>query len=374
MDETAEVVVIGAGFAGAATAYHLTARGVREVIILEAEKRPGLHASGKNAALCFQLIEDETEARLAVEGTRLFTSPPPDLASSPLLVPHGSMLLAGVDGREKLAALEASATTLGVAIERLGDDEAVRRVPFLAGSSFESALFVPSDGVVDIVRLLEGYLSAAQTRGARLRLGTEVTAIRTSRGRIEAVRTTTGMITCHAVIDAAGPWAGRIGQLAGVSARTIAPRKRHIFRVEPERGGIDPSWPFVWHDDVDVYFRPERGGLLTSPCDAIPHEVALPEVDRTAEQGVRAKLRRAFPAIGPVDVVEARACLRTFSEDERFIVGPDPEIRGFYWAAALGGHGMSTSYGVGRLAAAAVLGEVLPEHLRFDPGRFGATG
>lgn len=66
--ETADVVIIGAGFAGAATAYHLTRRGVRNVLVLEREAVAGVHASGRNAALAFQVLSDAAEARLAVEG------------------------------------------------------------------------------------------------------------------------------------------------------------------------------------------------------------------------------------------------------------------------------------------------------------------
>src|SRR5258705_14013676 len=112
--EAADVVILGGGFAGAATAYHLTTRGVRDVLLLEAEPRPGVHASGKNAALCFQLIADLDEARLAVEGTRVYAAPPEDLSAHPLLTRSGSLLLASDAGRDALGASPRDARGLGV--------------------------------------------------------------------------------------------------------------------------------------------------------------------------------------------------------------------------------------------------------------------
>jgi len=133
---------------------------------------------------------------------------------------------------------------------------------------------------------------------------------------------------------------------------------------------IAPDLPFLWHSQTDVYFRPDAGGVLTSACDATPHPVAAPAVDPRAESDLRTKLAIAFPRYAAWAVEEARACLRTFSADERFLIGRDPELDGFFWVAALGGHGMSTSYGVGRLAADAVAGERSSELERFSPARF----
>src|SRR5262249_60404263 len=82
---TADGVISGAGFAGASTAYHLVSRGMRDVIVLEHEARAGVHASGRNAALAFQVLEDPFEAALALEGARFMENPPSGFTSRPLL-------------------------------------------------------------------------------------------------------------------------------------------------------------------------------------------------------------------------------------------------------------------------------------------------
>ena len=366
MAEAADIVIIGAGFAGAATAYHLTARGARDVLVVETESRAGIHASGKNAALTFQRIDDLDEARLAIEGTRIYASPPEDLSRDPLLTRQGSLLVASDSAVLRSALNQADALVLAASI--VSHEEATQRVPLLAGAPFTAALDTPEDGVVDIARLLEGYLAAARRRGARIRFGDTVTAIGVSHGRVESVTTSGATIGTRCVVNAAGAWAGEIGRLAGAAPLAIAPRRRHIYQLSAGMP-IDRTWPFVWHAEIDVYFRPEKDGVLASACDMTPHPAAAPVVDASAEVDLRSKLARAFPRLTPLTVVEVRACLRTFCADGSFLIGPDPAVAGFFWVAALGGHGMSTSYGVGRLASEAIVGEPSTELARFAPSR-----
>ena len=369
MSEAADVVVVGAGFAGAATAYHLVRRGITNVLVLEAEDGPGRHASGKNAALAFQLMENLDEARLAIEGLAFFADPPPGFAERPLLRRCGSLLVAGENGRAALREAARDAADLGIEVSLVPGDEVRRRVPPLVGGDVVEGLENPSDAVVDIEALLSGYLADACRGGARLATGEPLVEIRRAHGRVEAVVTTKRTVHTRIVVNAAGPWAGKIGKLARVGGSTIAPRRRHLFQAET-RAAIDPEWPFVWHADLDVYFRPDAGRLLLSPCDAAAHVPAEPEVDPAAERLLQEKARAAFPGLLPLGVVSSRACLRTFVADGRFLIGREPELDGFFWVAALGGHGMSTSHGVGRIAASAVLGESSAELASFSPARF----
>ena len=369
--ERADVVIVGTGFAGAATAYQLVTRGVRDVLLLEREVIAGRHASGRNAALAFQVLGDAAEARLAVEGARFIAQPPDGFCSVPLLQRTGSLQLAGASGQpELLRSLEAAAQ-LGITSEILGVDETVRRVPALAAAPFTGAFWNPEDGVVDIHTLLHGYLAGARRGGARITYGSAITGVRVAHGRVEAVDTNQGTVQTRVLVNAAGAWAGEVGQMAGVGPRTLAPRRRHLFQTTLDMP-IGRDWPFVWHNDVDVYFRPEGDGLLMSPCDATPHPAQEPITDRAVEQLLADKVARAFPALATARIASAWACLRTFARDERFVIGPDPVLDGLIWVAALGGHGMTTSAAVGRLAAAAVLGDKGEELQHFAPARLAA--
>jgi len=371
--ERAAIVILGAGFAGAATAWHLAERGFTDVVVLEAEPGPGMHASGRNASLVFQLLKDLGEARLVVEGARFYANPPRSFSAETLFRRSGSLLVASEAGAADLGQAAEDASRLGLDVTLLTPLEAIRRVPALRGAPITVALENPHDGVVDIHNLIVAYLGGARLAGARIRYRARVTAIGTSGRRVTSVSVGDERIDTACVVNAAGAWAGEVGRLAGVGERTIRTLRRHIFQTRADPA-IDPSWPFVWHDDIDVYFRPEKGGLLVSPCDADPQRPSDAAVAPEAERLVREKAARAFPALAIPGISSARACFRTFSADGRFMIGPDPDLEGFVWVAALGGHGMSTSYPVGRLGAAAALGEEPPALRPFLPARlFSAT-
>jgi len=369
MSRRYDAIVIGAGFAGASAAYQLTRRGLRNLLLLEQERTPGEHASGRNASLAFQQLSDGDEGKLAVEGRTFIARPPAGFSDHPLLRTCGSLLLASEARAPGLLRTARAAATLGVESHELTRDDVLRRVPAVEGAEFSAARFTPSDGVVDIRALLRGYLRAATRDGAELRCGAVVTGVDTAGGRVAAVRIAEERVETRLLLDAAGAWAGEIGRLAGVGTRTLAPRRRHMYRARADFP-IDAEWPFVWHDDVDVYFRPDAGGLLMSPCDATPHPPRAPEIDPAMQDVLLDKLRRAFPTVARVTFAERWACLRTFTADERFMIGRDPDLEGFVWVAGLGGHGMTTSPAVGRLAAAATLGETTPELDLFTPARF----
>jgi len=367
--ETADVVLIGAGFAGASTACHLVARGVRRVLLLEREAIAGVHASGRNAALAFQALSDTAEARLAVEGARFIAAPPEGFTDVSLLRRCGSLLLAGASGMAALQEAQEAGRRVGIDGEILDVEDACRRVPVLRDAPFAVAFWNPQDGVVDIHELLQAYLRAARREGARIEYGRAIVGVEVEGGRVAAVHTDRGSIETRCVVNAAGAWAGEIGTLAGVGTRTLAPRRRHLFQTSVDVA-VSRDWPFVWHNDLDVYFRPEGDGLLMSPCDAAPHPPRAPIVDAAVEQLLAEKIAGAFPGLVNARVVSAWACLRTFARDERFVIGRDPELDGFVWVAALGGHGMTTSAAVGRLGAAAVLGDRSEELQHFSPARF----
>jgi len=371
MPRTYDAIVIGSGFAGASTAYHLTQRGLRRLLIVEAEERAGVHASGRNASLAFQQLSDGAEARLAVEGRRFIAEPPAGFCGHPLLRDCGSLLLAREVGAPNLRRAAAEAAALGVESHALTPAEARARVPLLDRCDFAEARWTPSDGVVDIEALLRAYLDGAVRAGAEHRCSAPVGAVHSHAGRIQGVRAGGERYEAPLVVNAAGAWAGEIGVLAGVGPRTLVPRRRHMYRARVDFD-IDPSWPFVWHDDIDVYFRPDRGELLMSPCDATPHPACAPEVDPAMESVLHDKLARAFPCLIGAQPTSSWACLRTFTRDERFLIGRDPDLDGLVWAAGLGGHGMTTSPIVGLLAATAALGGHDPRLAPFAPTRFAA--
>jgi glycine/D-amino acid oxidase-like deaminating enzyme len=355
----AAVVIVGAGFAGAATAWALAEAGVRDVVILEREAAPGRHATGRNAALCRQLADDDDTTAFTVRGAAFLREPPPGFADLPLVSRTGSILT--VDDEAGVAGLVARARAAGIACERVALADVVARWPLLAGMRAAGGIFVPGDGVIDIAGLLAGYLEGARRRGARVVTGCELTGATATTGGVR-LTTTRGPIAAAIVVDAAGAWAGVVGDRVGAADTRFTPIKRHLFRSAPVAVADDA--PFVWHLGAEpVYVRPLGDGLMLSHCDSraeAPHDAA-PDDDAIARLGER--VQAMAPGLAGVAIAEAWACLRTFAPSHHFRIERDRELPWLVWVAALGGHGVTASAAVGA-AAAAVIGRAISDRGR----------
>lgn len=335
--DTVDILIIGGGIAGLATAAALTGKG-RSVALLDRELVPGFYASGHNAGMARSLTGRIEHSRLAVEGRQR-------LAEAGLLDPTGGLLLA-MDPAA-LDPLEAEARALGVeAIRGSGSGE--------PGLKAGAHLRMPGDGVINIHGLLGACARRAREGGAALHYGEEVAAIHAEAEgfRVETARRSLFATT---LVNAAGAWASSIGRQAGGLELALDPRRRHL-------GWSDHPFearPWAWWVDRPFYARRESGGTLLCPCDEgevpLPPQGLQPATDAGAMEPLAATAAELAPDLEDAPLVRAWAGLRTFSPDRRFVVGWDPVNPRLFWVAALGGHGMTTGLAVGELAAKLLL-------------------
>jgi D-arginine dehydrogenase len=366
---TTQHVIIGAGFAGAATAYHLARRGARDILVLEQEQTAGAHSSGRNAAMVRQVVSDPALAALTQEGAAFLSSPPAEWPAPVGFEQNGSLLLGSGEGWKKLVRDAEMARRMGMAAECWSRERATDFVAALKGADFEGAVWCSTDGVVDIHALLTGYLKGAQSLGVRVRYRSLVQAIESRAGRVTAVVTAEETIKTETVVNAAGPWAGAVAKLAGAVEAPLSPCRRHLFVTAPIPW-VDRNWPFVWDTTHELYFRPEGGGLLLCPCD---QEEMAPCDAPTAEpvtELLYEKIQRYLPELSDVAIKKQWAGLRTLSADGRFVIGWDPKVKGFFWVAGLGGHGVTVSSAAGGLAAKLILKPEEKVGAEFSPARF----
>jgi D-arginine dehydrogenase len=340
------IVILGAGYAGAATAWALARRGHgARVTVLDVAPSPGLHASGRNAGLIAPLLEDDPVMdALAVRGAAL-------AAGMPVFERCGSVRLAGDEAVIEAARERARLHGLACEPGRTAVLEASH--PLLRGAATPWALRFPGDGVVEPRALLDFYLESARGRGVQVMTDVRATGLAFSCARLSGVETTQGRIRGEWVVDAAGAWAGELA--AGLSGgaldtRGLVPTRRHLF-VSPASEGLDPAWPFLWDLSQGVYVRVQGKRLLSCPCDEEPHPAESPEVSPRVRDDLARRLKGAFPAAAAFGLEEGRACLRTFATDRRCVIGPDPRLPGFFWVAGLGGSGATAGAAVGELAA-----------------------
>ncbi len=366
--EDARYVIIGAGFAGAATACHLAFQGAREMVIVEQEAVAGFHSSGRNAGFIRQVLAEPSVADLAAESARFIRNPPPDWPVPVSYNAIGSLILGRGEQWDALRHDVELARRRGLAVECWSPEKTRGAMPLLEDARLDGAVWCASDGVIDIHALLSGYLKVAQDGGATVRYGVTVEEVRVSGGRVQGIATNQGLFEADVIVNAAGPWAGPVGAMAGAAPIAFHPRRRHLF-VTPPLDWVKPDWPFVLNVSDEVYFQPNSGGLMLCPCD----EAEVPPCDAAAQpealELLAERLAAAHPNFPDVPIARYWAGLRTFSDDNRFVIGWDPRIEGFFWVAGLAGHGVTTSAAVGSLAGRVLFGA--DEDPDFSPARFG---
>jgi len=348
-----DVVVIGAGFAGASVAAALTRCGMTSGVLLERELLPGTHASGRNAAMARQLEADPVLRKLTIQGVQRLRAKA--VAGSPVLRQSGALYLTHGEphpAAEWCAQLREQC----VPAELLSTDKARQRFPFLSRFEFDSALFCPTDGIVDIHALLSDMLAEARHAGFEIITDCACESLIVEGSAVRGVRTKRGEVVARIVVDAAGAWAGCLGrESAPLQLRRL---RRHLF-VSGDSGLLPNNAPLVWDLDVGYYVRPEGAGLLLCPCDETERPPEIPEVDPEAEDLLVDKLLKYAPGLANTTLRRGWACLRTFAPDRLPVIGWDPDIDGLFHVSGLGGFGMSTSLAVGDIASTLICGGVV---------------
>jgi D-arginine dehydrogenase len=375
-EKPVDVLIIGAGIAGASLSYFLSERDVSDVLVIEREGQPGYHATGRSAATLVELDPIPTLQRLKMLGGRFLRQPPPGFAENPVLERTGVLSLLREPPASLAHQVPAAADLDGLRLELLTPRQANERLRgVLREEEITGAAFLPDDGFIDIHELLTSYMRHAKRRGVEFRFGLEVTAIAREGGERLSVSTKAGRLRARRVVNAAGAWVGEIARASGATPIEFRPLRRSIA-ILPAPAGIDVRrWPMVVSEPHTVYFRPESGGLLFCPMD----EVAMRPCDATPDEEIIAagleRLRALAPALVPRVLGRRWGGLRTFSPDRVPVVGEDPALPGFFWLAGQGGCGIETSPALGRIAADLIAGgeTSLFDAAALSPARFRAS-
>ncbi len=368
-----DVIIIGTGIAGASLAHFLAERGVTDVLLLEREDQPARHATGRSASVLVELDPDATLQGLKMLGGRFLREPPPGFAEHPLVDRRGVLLLFREPAWSAIRQVAPAIEQAGIRIELLSVQEAIVRTPVLSPAAFDGAAFLPDNGQIDVHQLLSSYLHHAKRRGVEQHCDTEVRGIRVEGGRCTGVVTGAGEIRAQWVVNAAGAWAGALGQLAAAAPITFTPYRRTIITFAAPEDLDVARWPLVQSEVHQLYFRPEADGFLLSPMDETAMAPCDPPVDELIIAEALERLAGLAPRLVPRALRRKWAGLRTFSPDRVPVVGEDPLRRGFFWLAGQGGCGIETSPAMGQIAADLI---AFGKTDRFDvsalsPARFG---
>ncbi len=233
LPKTADIVIIGGGVMGTSVAYHLALRGQKNILLLEKDEFFGQEATGRCAGGVRFQFSTEINVHLSLQSLPMLDRFKDEIGQDINFRKCGYLfvLTRPEDVKTFRHSLELQ-QNLGVKTEWLSPDEVRVRLPLMR---FEDALagsFNPGEGLVDPNGVVMGYVGAAQRLGVQFLNHVEVTGIQVEAGKVVAVQTSQGVISTPVVVNAAGPWAGEVGKLAGVDI-PIIPLRRQIMTTTP---------------------------------------------------------------------------------------------------------------------------------------------
>ena len=353
MPASTDIIVIGAGIAGASAAAELAA--TARVIVLEREPQPGYHATGRSAAFFAVSYGNAAVRAVTAASEPFYRAPPQGFAETPLFRPRPCVFFGRPQQRQALASLHQDIPSLhSLTPEQVRERVPVMRPDYLAGGLLDS-----SGGDLDVDAILQGFLRRLRARGGELYAGRDVQALSRSNGLWEVV-TGNETLTAPIIVNAAGAWVDEIARRAGLEPLGLQPKRRTAMLIDAPQGHDVSVWPLMVDVEEKFYFKPDAGALLLSPADETPSQPcdAQPE-----ELDVALAVDRFETATGlDVPRVTRRwAGLRTFAPDKAFVVGFDPRTQGFFWLAGQGGYGVQTSPGMAQLVTALIATTAPPE-------------
>jgi sarcosine oxidase subunit beta len=344
--QSADVVVIGGGALGAATAHHLRRLGVADVVLLERDVLAS-GSTGKAAGGIRTQFADELNIRIALRSLREFEAMADEIAFRR----YGYLFL--LDNDDDLAGFRAALElqhVLGVPSRELGLDEIRALVPQLELGDVVAATFCERDGYATPEAVVQWY-----ARGLDVRQGCAATGIDVRDGRVHGVETTAGPIATDVVVCCAGIWSRELGALANVEL-PVAGEARTMWYT-PADGGLPERLPLTIDFSTGFYVHREGPGLAFGGRD----------------EGVFEAAAHRLPALAELPVQTSWWGWYDVSPDWNALVGEAPHVSRFLYATGFSGHGFQQAPAVGEHLAELVVGrEPTLDLSAFSAERFAA--
>ncbi|MFT7546845.1 MAG: D-arginine dehydrogenase [Candidatus Azotimanducaceae bacterium] len=351
-----DVIIIGAGIAGTSMAAQLS--GHCKVHLLEMEKHPGYHATGRSAAYYAPSYGNNTVRAITVASEKFFRQTGTEFSESNLLSPRSAIFVSTQAQEANFSVF----TNENPKLALLNNREMKEIVPALKTDVLTAGALDLIGGDLNVDAILQGFLRQFLKQDGKLFSQTKIIDL-SYKNEQWFVSSQDQTFTAPIIVNAAGAWADGIAELAGLSGLGIQAFKRTAILVDAPL--LDPSliketsdmsnWPLVVDVDEQFYFKPDAGQLLISPADETPSSPC----DAFADELDMAIAIDRVQQVLDIEVKKINhhwAGLRSFSPDKTFVVGLDPRAKGFFWLAGQGGYGVQTCPALADIAACQISG------------------
>ena len=348
MEKTADVVIIGGGVIGVSIAYQLALKKAGRIILLE-KGQLGEGSTSRCVGGIRTQFSTEINIRFSLESLKTFEDFEEEFGVDPEFKRIGYLFLASTEMEMKVFKENLKLQRqFGIPVELLDSDEIKRRWPYLRMDDVLGGTFCSWDGYAGPSEVLSGFVSGAKRGGVKIYEGTEATEILLKGGKVNGVKTKEGEISAPIVVNAGGPFASIIGEMAGVKI-PVRPLRRQVFVTGPFHLSDQPI-PLTIDFHRGWYFRQEVDGLLLSgPLDQEPSFNTNIDYEAMAEASENAIYR--VPILEKARIARGWAGLYEISPDNHAILGRVPEVEGLILANGFSGHGFQHSPAVGKVIA-----------------------
>lgn len=346
MNNTADVIIIGAGVHGASLAFHLAQRGVK-VIVLE-KKFVAAGATGRSSGLVRMHYDVREDSELAWVSFQYFRNWKEIVGGDVGFTRTGFIQIVAPEDVKKLKANVKMHQEIGIPVVFIKADDVKRLAPSFVTDDIELAAYEPESGYAMPSDTANAFFNAAKDKGARLVQDCAVTGITVSGGKVKGVQTTQGPFEAPVIVNAAGAWAGKVNEMVGLNLPYDTWRHDTMLVARPKQVG--PSHPTVIDFANEMYFRPEGNLTLVGLEDGNPLGES-PDIDTDhakhgfVERGID-RICRRIPIMENGALHSAHGGYDGITPDQHPMLGaagPD----GFYLDCGFSGTGFKTSPAVG---------------------------
>ncbi|MGB8581042.1 MAG: FAD-dependent oxidoreductase [Candidatus Sulfotelmatobacter sp.] len=355
--QTADVVIIGGGIVGSSVAYHLTANGCGNVLVIERESAQGKGSTGKSMGGVRAQFSTPVSIQMSLYSIPFYASFEDRLGYPCDYRPQGYLFCATSD--KQMAYLRANFSqqvSMGLKNVRLVAGDEIRKLfPQLRADDIIGGSFCSSDGFVDPYSAMNGFIACACERGATVWKNTAVTGIASDGAGIASVQTSRGPVVTRKVVNCAGAWAAEVAKLAGMEL-PVEPLRRMLVPSEPF-DEFPHTAPMIVDMSNGFHFRPEARGFLLAWNDPEETPGFKTDFDVSFVEKILTRAADRVPCFAnlPVNPKRAWAGLYEMTPDHHPILGEAPTLPGLFLANGFSGHGVMHAPATGKILSDLIL-------------------